>query len=112
MNQLLEIFLNNYLDGEQYLKITKGSIEEVIESNFITTSGDVIKKKDVIKTTKDEMSKMFPIKEKDTTLEGYKSYIEENGGINFDSQQKTGNNIDVNKLQKYREKAPFFCFRG
>ncbi len=39
-----------YLDGEQYLKITKGSIEEVIESNFITTSGDVIKKKDVIKT--------------------------------------------------------------
>ncbi len=37
------------LDGVDYLKISKGSIEETIEEDFITTSGDVIKKKDVIK---------------------------------------------------------------
>jgi len=32
------------------------------------------------------MDKWFPIKEKDTTLEGIKTYIEEHGGVKFDDQ--------------------------
>jgi len=39
----------------------------------------------VIKTTKDVMDKWCPVKQKNTTLEGYKDTIESKGGIKFDS---------------------------
>ena len=76
--------LSNSDTGNERANI-EGNLDQIFPKNaYYKTS---LETKDVIKTTKDEMSKMFPIKEKDTTLEGYKSYIEENGGVNFDSQQ-------------------------
>jgi hypothetical protein len=62
-----------------------GNLNQVfpIKERYIKTS---LESSDVIKTTKDVMDKWCPVKQKNTTTEGYKEYIESHGGIKYDSQ--------------------------
>ena len=64
------------LDGEDYLKISKGIIEEAIEYDFVTTSGDVIRKKDTSKinliSNNDIYFKIEPIIWKIIDTNGYR----------------------------------------
>ena len=62
-----------------------GNLAQVfpIKESYIKTS---LESTNIIKNTKDVMDKWCPIKQKNTTTEGYKEYIESRGGIKYDSQ--------------------------
>lgn len=60
-----------------------GNLNQVFpKDSYIKTS---LETENVISTTKNVMSKWCPVKQKDTTIEGYKEYIETHGGIKYDS---------------------------
>ncbi len=76
--------LSNSDSGNEYNNI-EGNLDQVfsVDTMYIKTSQEST---DIIKTTKDIMDVWCPVKQKDTTLEGYKETIETHGGIKFDSQ--------------------------
>lgn len=62
-----------------------GNLSQVfpIRDSYIKTS---LESENVITNTKSVMDKWCPIKQKNTTIEGYKEYIESHGGIKYDEQ--------------------------
>jgi hypothetical protein len=63
----------------------EGNLDQVfpVQDSYVKTS---LESDNIIKTTKDVMDKWCPVKQKNTTIDGYKETIEKNGGINYDSQ--------------------------
>lgn len=62
-----------------------GNLDQIFpaKNEYIKSSKEV---SDIVKTTKDVMDTWCPVKQKDTTTEGYAKTIEEHGGIKFDAQ--------------------------
>ena len=82
-NTMLQELSNSKL-GNEYNNI-EGNLSQVfpVDTAYVKTS---LESTNIIKKTKDVMDVWCPVKQKDTTLDGYKQTIKEKGGIKFDSQ--------------------------
>ena len=75
--------LSNSKPGNERSNI-EGNLSQIFsKESYIKTS---LETSSVIANTKKVMDKWCPVKQKDTTLEGFKEYIESHGGIKYDSQ--------------------------